>query len=134
MMVATEGLLRTVSRRLRGLFNNYYACVATTLIETEIGAWSIPRRLYGQFLCLAELRKVFVCTTVSFLHIGARLGLIVGLVHLLVAALRMTRVTYIVLLLPNPVPSMKRYLFIRGRLQLLRWLLDIQLRLARLLV
>ena len=42
VMVAAEGLLRPVSRRLGWLLDDHDARIATTLVEAKVGARSIP--------------------------------------------------------------------------------------------
>ena len=42
VVVAAEGLLRPVSRRLGWLLDDHDACIATTLVEAKVGAGSIP--------------------------------------------------------------------------------------------
>ena len=42
MVVAAEGLLRPISGRLRCLFNDDDARVATTLVEAKVGAGPVP--------------------------------------------------------------------------------------------
>ena len=130
VMVAAKGLLWPVSRRFRRLIYHYNTCISTPLVKAQVWTGSITRCLHSQFLGLTELTKVFGAAAVSFLNVVVlvtRLGLIVRLVHLLMAALWVsTRIPNEVL----AVPPMERYLF-TGRGLVAG---DVELRLASLLI